>query len=167
MDSASERLAEWWRGKLKTKFMGREAKFRGKRKLNGAWVYGSLIQIGNDWCQIIPSNTEYDDVRNSMIRVISETVGEFTGLLDKNKTEIYEGDILKSKPYMFNGTYVIGQVIFKTERSQWLVEEIDDKWKDTEILFEVLQPSHETEIIGNIFDNPELLKGYWSGGEIN
>ena len=46
--------------------MSREIKFRAQRKLNGAWVYGSLISIGEDWCQIIPEGTEYDEIDQRM-----------------------------------------------------------------------------------------------------
>lgn len=111
-----------------------------------------LTNSGSRWMFETEGETNRAEWDNSKLIKL-----EFTGLLDKNKNEIYEGYILKSKPYLFDGTYVIGQVIFSTERSQWLVEEIDETWKETEILFEVLKPGHETEIIGNIYQHPHLL----------
>ncbi len=129
--------------------MEREAKFRGKRKLNGEWVYGSYIQIGNDWCCIVPSKTEYDEVGLNTTRVISETVGEFTGLTDKNNKPIYEGDILQCY-YGGSKHGAVEQVEFKdgafilrhraTPISVYL--EYDGTY------------TTDIEVIGNIYENP-------------
>ena len=129
----------------------REILFRGKRLDNFEWIYGSLIEdkyiVGNvvDWNEDY-FNTEY------WWRVILETVGQFTGLTDKNGKEIYEGDILKfeaESPYPF---LIMDNGVVKYEPCKfYLTDDINeigihvDNW-------------YELEVIGNIHDNPELLK---------
>jgi uncharacterized phage protein (TIGR01671 family) len=125
----------------------RGIKFRGKRKLNGDWVYGSLIQIGNDWCQIIPCGTEYDDlsIEIKMTRIISDTVGEYTGLKDKNGTDIYEGDILS----IYGLIYEVG-----FWNGTFSVKEKNNGFKGGEYVWDIHMAS---EIIGNIYEHKHLL----------
>lgn len=117
----------------------REIKFRAKNTDTKEWVYGYLA----DETYINNINT----IDLSSIEVDSDTVGQFTGLKDKNGKEIYEGDIVKNESAGFCG-------VIKFKDSAFIID--IDKIKGT--LFACLQTG-SLEIIGNIHDNPELLKG--------
>lgn len=80
-------------------------------------------------------------------------VMQFTGLHDKNGKEIYEGDIIKSKDWFDND--VVGVVVFQEPSGYWVGEEINTK--ETDFLFEITKGG-KCGIIGNIYENPELVK---------
>lgn len=140
----------------------RVIKFRGKRVDNGEWVYGDFIhgvkhKQGKSY--ILPENINQPGCHHlDGFEVISETVGQFTGLLDKNGKEIYEGDIAAC-------SYGLGQVVFYAGCFMM-------KWILSDALMELLNFSNvgfkfgrsreyekdPLEIIGTIHDNPELLK---------
>lgn len=116
--------------------------FRGKRirpkGVEDAWAYGSLIQ-----------RIDTTEIHAGVFtwNVYPETVGQFTGLTDKNGKEIYEGDIL----YMWNTGMKKAIVKFTHGTFALFVE--DDKY------LQPLNPQYwlDSEIIGNIHDNPELI----------
>ena len=123
----------------------REIIFRGKRADNGEWVYGSLITERNMFdgnlmtMHIQDIEEPYDDNL-----IDDETVGQFTGLTDKNGTKIFEGDILK-------GLYANGNAEVEMINGSW-VGYAGKGWTDIGYVVD------RVELIGNVHDNPELLQ---------
>ena len=137
----------------------REILFRGKRTDNYEWIEGSL-------CTTIPSDEDfytisYFDFEGYYIEenVIPSTIGQYTGLTDKNGKKIFEGDIIKYKNtdgIKFNGVAltVTGKVVYNEKNASFAIsgkDEIGAKHYD-------YFPIKNIEVIGNIHDNPELLK---------
>lgn len=142
----------------------REYKFRGKPTENNTsyieeeFVYGSLV-ISNGKYYIalnVNDNINRDDYEVYMIEVIPETVGQYTGLKDKNGKEIYEGDII------FDSFYERKAKVVFLEGAFWL-DYIDD-FKEYETIHKRYQllanydNKSVLEVIGNIYDTPELLE---------
>lgn len=130
--------------------MNRPIKFRAKGRSDGQWHYGSLLQICDDFS--ITTNTE-DTFE--ICNVFHETLGQFTGLLDCNGKEIYEGDIV-----LYGGS-IQHEVMFRHGAFGYLIYggQFMSYAGNPNFTFNPLNRSKEHEVIGNIHDNPELLKG--------
>ncbi len=123
--------------------MMREILFRGKRVDNDAWVEGLLTIMWGQY-HIIQPNDE-----NTAYPIILKTIGQYTGMTDKNGTKIFEGDIID-----FSG---------RSDGEGYGVVQYDVDETEFGIVYDSIYEglgrryySRGIEVIGNIFDNPEL-----------
>lgn len=132
----------------------KEILFRGKRYDNGEWVYGDYWHLPekNFYCI---SDKEFNR------KVTSETVGQYTGLTDKNGRKIFEGDILqgfwycegvRAKVVWIDDAASFG-ILYSFRKSGEKTAWLNSSWYK----FTSESPCFP-EIIGNIYDNPELLE---------
>lgn len=125
--------------------MNREIKFRGQQINTKKWIYGYLYR--EKGLYLICENIRYAEKE----LILLDTVGQFTGLHDKNGKEIYEGDIVK----------------YRDSRGQHIEKVIFDKgcfyagmhWGSSTRVAPKLINTRISEVIGNIYDNSELLGG--------
>lgn len=127
----------------------REILFRGKRKDNGEWCEGYLSK-SRDENKHLKLCIDYEEkgVMCSSI-VIPETIGQYTGLTDKNGKKIFEGDIIcvddtENAAVEYDETSAFYMAVFDRAESDF---------------GSLIGQYPNVEIIGNIHDNPELLKG--------
>lgn len=120
--------------------MNRTIKFRGKSLYNDEWVYGYLLERSGktEIYNVNPDGSLF------WANVYPKTVGQFTGLCDRNGREIYEGDILRE------GKKVFVEVVYDAPQFCY---------KDNDFGYKFLNHPENFEVVGNIHDNPELLKG--------
>lgn len=135
----------------------REILFRGKQKDNGEWAEGSSIvyDLHNRYTTI------YVEDEGRVFQVDPETFGQYTGLTDRNGERIFEGDILIKRRNAMTKYSNITDHLFAVEWGSdcgmWVLTDIDPE-SDREIDFESFDAC-EFEVIGNIHDNLELMKG--------
>ena len=145
----------------------REILFRGKRCDNGEWVQGDLLHpdlYGNGY-----SIEDFTKDKNNCFDVIPETVGQYTGLTDKNGKRIFEGDIVHLTDIRYENEWK-AVVVFGNPYCQygwgWNLQYIGKKPQiNTDILLWVEMEDVQVycEVIGNIHDNPEMLGGADNG----
>lgn len=143
---------------------------RGKRKDNGKLIYGDLIidQYGKYYTHPNAnafSVNEYNLAKCiQMIEVIPETVGQCTGLKDKNGKLIFEGDIVKADGYIFFVNFGKCGGVANNEDYGYIgyyldgYDEITKKALRIYGLRDDICYFTDIEIIGNVYDNPELLQ---------
>lgn len=139
----------------------REILFKAKRIDNGAWVEGYVFDDGFADSKrlfvgglvIMDYKGTADDrwnVGTAFYEVIPDTICQYTGLTDKNGRKIWEGDIVKCNYNNYGEKEVyVGKVIFREDNCIFVVtngKSTDYEWWN-----------EEKEVIGNIFDNPDLL----------
>lgn len=165
--------------------MSREIKFRGKRVNGGEWVYG--MTISNGTIKRKANDVFFEVAENKWVGVHPETLGQYTGLKDRNRKEIYEGDIMLVREYenilirefnddtsrfdMFTIDEIKGDmrnsytspVIW--EEGTFCISTNGDWLHHNAMFLAVLfgdmkrsSPIFDFEVIGNIHDNPELIK---------
>lgn len=119
----------------------REIKFRGKARRDGEWFYGNYTDRDTK------GRTHICNLNRGCLDIDPETVGQYTGLKDKNGKEIWEGDVVDL--YLYPGKYTVEyhgcSFCIRDMRDKCLMG-LDDYDEDHII------------VIGNIHDNPELLK---------
>lgn len=132
----------------------RTIKFRGKRLDNSEWVYGDLLRMHDvPYIYPDPAPNGWNDYE-----VIPDTVGQFTGLLDKNGKEIYEGDVLsvlynisldrENVCVVYGGAGELSPGFYFSDDG---TNDINHTWMFRDFI-------NDGEVIGNIHDNPELMK---------
>lgn len=152
--------------------MEREILYRGKRVDNGEWIYGGWAQRHNDNTEYIVTSTvgascksEINNIIATGFRVELDTIGQYTGLTDKNGKKIFKGDILDLSALMITDFGVVkygeykdsdmrddipcGHVGFYVD-----IEEQHYNYVRRDILFFVSR----CKVVGNVYDNPELLE---------
>lgn len=135
--------------------MNREIKFRGKLEYNGKWIYGDLLQYENGDVAIFRDKLSSFGCECTEMskrdRVIPDTIGQYTGLKDKNGVKIFEGDIVTGQNCRFVVKYDEQQAEFVAVNST-LPKGFGLPMSQTWI--------NETKkiICGNIHDNPKLIK---------
>lgn len=113
--------------------------FKAKRKDNGEWVVGSYINGGF----IIKTN------HTECVDIFENTICQCTGLKDKNGKLIWENDIVNTQ---------CGKAIVVWDKAEWRIKWIKDAIWRKDLHFWTNEDDWKCEVIGNIFDNPELLE---------
>jgi uncharacterized phage protein (TIGR01671 family) len=129
--------------------MKREIDFRGKSIIDKKWIYGFLSYSDNE-------DVYYIGVQELMTPVITESVGQYTVLKDKNGKKIFEGDVVQitgvslGEPYTFSSEIIWGQ------KGSW--HPSGTYCENLSEYITSISGKNNSTVIGNIHEHPELLK---------
>ena len=142
----------------------RDIEFRGKRIDTGEWVFGGYMKPSLTALEAVYA-VIWDNVKDGSgfgFHVIPETVGQYTGIKDKNGVKIFEGDIIKYHDFFWNfdaNQIHIGVIEWQENAARFVGtryavdgKPVKPEYGKTALGF------HDVEIIGNVFENPELLE---------
>ena len=127
----------------------KEILFRGQSIDRRKWCEGDLYQSRLKSVFFINYYTEHGD--RMAVEVDPETVGQYTGLTDKNGKKVFEGDVVQHF-----GTYNLEVYIEKGHTKVRWFDTVTNR-KETTLFFGAESPYGEFEVVGNIYDNPEIL----------
>ncbi len=141
----------------------REIKFRGKRIDNNEWIYGYLIydyDMADDYVPFIIWKDEKYLGGSGEEQIIEHTIGQYTGLKDKNGKEIYEGDIIQHL-YEYSDITDRYLVDWDEEELRYVFQNLSNRnnFCALEDMYDDYYGNYAIEVIGNIYDNLELLEG--------
>lgn len=156
--------------------MEREILFRGKLEYNGKWIYGDLVQYEDGDVAIFGDKLSSFGCECTEMskrdRVIPDTVGQYTGLTDKNGNKIFEGDILSFRVLDCTIRHFVvewaseDRILIPSSKfapncnpvriSGWCFNRNGHRIYPTVI--DGIPDNEEMTIVGNIFDNPKLIK---------
>jgi uncharacterized phage protein (TIGR01671 family) len=141
--------------------MNREIKFR-------AWDIGKKVFIPVEYWAVISNSDgatavmlkDWEDYKEGeYFYPYNSTITQYTGLKDENGTEIYEGDVISSTPYLPSNPdeRIISIIVYRNDLGRWNAECFGNLIGETDHLYGILKPPHQTEIIGNIYEHPHLI----------
>ena len=126
--------------------------FKAKFDDSDRWVKGQLVEV-NDTYLIIPNHASKILAgwfsTSNVVEVKKDTICQCTGLKDKNGKLIWENDIIKCK---------FGIAVAVWDKSEWRIKLVKDNIWRKDLHYWAVEDNQRTEVIGNIFDNPELLE---------
>lgn len=128
-------------------------KFRGYNKKNSQWLYGFYLQNRGEHFVCpdeLATGKSWEDYE-----VDTTSVGQFTGLFDKKEQPIYEGDIVEATSLRLqdDGRKMLTQIVYNEEGACFAFKTSDRLRHINTSLLDI-----DVEIVGNIYDNPKLLK---------
>ena len=133
----------------------KQIKFRAQDIASNKWLYGDLRHHKDDVCIFEQGGNKGEQVKR-------DTIGQFTGLHDKNGKEIYEGDIvtMMRTPEKRQRRELVRHIVTCHNVCDWVFESLAKEVLGLMMANHSDFDSYKFEVVGNIFDNPELSKPY-------